>query len=300
MNWKCTICGSDKVARRQAMHSRFPAFRKRKLVTCGECSAKTVFPIPNETELAEINRTYWESTGTDSASARKGLLELSKHRVNYLVSQCGSLDAKRILDIGAGHAYPYDAIRLLGCNTDYAAVESDEHMRDELSAKGITAYADLTDVSGKHFDLIILSHVVEHVQSPVEFLKQASDCLSEDGLLFIEVPNQDDQFKLDLGLHLAVYNPSAIATLCHSAGLLPSEVSTAGAAIDELRPTLVGRLENQLRHTNTLAYRIWRRARKSFLPADRTANMNAPLSRTDHRGRWLRVVAKKRLPSVLN
>jgi SAM-dependent methyltransferase len=187
---------------------------------------------------------------------------------------------------------------LLDVNVDYSAVESDEQMREELSAKGISAYADLADVEGSPFDLIILSHVVEHVQSPVEFLRLASECLSEDGVLFVEVPNQDDFFKLDLGLHLAVYNPSAIATLCDSAGLFPAEVSTAGVAIDDLRPTFIRRFEYKLKHTSTLAYRIWRRARRVFSAVDQKLDINAPLSRSDNRGRWLRVLARKRMPSV--
>jgi SAM-dependent methyltransferase len=257
-----------------------------------------VHPVPDANELAEINRTYWESTGTGGAAARKGLLELAKHRVDYLTVHCGSLEGKRILDIGSGHAYPYDAMNSLGISTNYNAVESDEDMRKELSDKGITAYAELTDVMGQSFDLVILSHVVEHVETPVDFLKVTSQCLSEGGAIFVEVPNQDDLFKLDMGLHLAVYNPVAIKKLCESAGLIAAEVSTAGVSIDELRPTGIARFEYQLKQYNTLIYRIWRRVRRAMSKSDQTFDMNAPLSRNDHEGRWLRVLAKKSTASV--
>lgn len=298
MNWICSVCGSSEIARRQRLHSRFRAFRERKLVTCGCCSAKTVHPVPDAEELADINRTYWESTGTDGAKAREGLLELAKHRVDYLMSHCGSLEGKRILDIGAGHAYPYDAMKLQGIDSDYCAVDSDDKMREELTKKGVTPYASLEEVSGQTFDLVILSHVVEHVESPVEFLKVASRCLAHDGTMFVEVPNQDDVFKLDLGLHLAVYNPSAISTLCESAGLAVRQISTAGLSIDELRPTLISRCEHQLRYTNRLAYRVWRRARKTVSDVDSKIDMNAILTRDDNQGRWLRVLAGKPTASV--
>ena len=293
MSWICSVCGSTEVARRQRLHSRFRAFRERKLITCGCCSAKTVHPVPDADELADINRTYWESTGTDGPEAREGLLELAKHRVGYLMSHCGSLEGKRILDFGAGHAYPYDAIKLRGINLDYCAVDSDDRMREELAKKGVTPYASLDEVAGQSFDLVILSHVVEHVESPVEFLKVASQCLSDDGTMFVEVPNQDDVFKLDLGLHLAVYNPSAISRLCESAGLEVNQISTAGVAIDELKPTFVVRCEHQLRYANRLAYRIWRRARKVISAGDTKIDMNTILSRDDNQGRWLRVLARK-------
>jgi SAM-dependent methyltransferase len=294
MNWTCSICGSNDVARQQRMNSRFELFRKRKLVTCANCSGKTVHPVPNELELAEINRTYWESTGTGGAGARKGLLELARHRVDYLLKHCGSLEGKRVLDIGSGHAYPYDAMNSLDIRANYSAVESDEEMRKELTAKGITAYADLHDVKGQSFDLVILSHVVEHVECPAEFLKSASECLSDEGTMYVEVPNQDDLFKLDLGLHLAVYNPGAMAILCESAGLYATDLSTAGVSIDELRPSVVSRIEHKLKLTNSLAYRCWRRARKAFPLSGQPVDMNAVILREDNDGRWLRVLARKR------
>lgn len=294
MKWICSVCGSAEIARRQRLHSRFRAFRGRKLVTCGCCSAKTVHPMPDADELAAINRTYWESTGNGGPDAREGLLKLAKHRVEHLMSYCGTLEGKRILDIGAGHAYPYDAMRLLGIASDYCAVESDDRMREELAEKGVTPYESLNEVTDQSFDLVILSHVVEHVESPVEFLKVATQRLADDGVMFVEVPNQDDVFKLSLGLHLAVYNPAAISTLCESAGLAVHQVSTAGLAIEELKPTLVDRCEHQLKHTSRLGYRVWRRARKALSAGDATIDQNAILSRNDNQGRWLRVLAEKR------
>jgi 2-polyprenyl-3-methyl-5-hydroxy-6-metoxy-1,4-benzoquinol methylase len=293
MSWICSVCGSTEVARRQRLHSRFRAFRERKLVTCACCSAKTVHPLPDADELAAINRTYWESTGNGGPDAREGLLELAKHRVDYLMSHCGSLEGKRILDIGAGHAYPFDAMKLLGIDSDYCAVESDDRMREELAEKGVTPYESLDEVANQSFDLVILSHVVEHVESPVEFLKVATERLADDGVMFVEVPNQDDVFKLSLGLHLAVYNPKAISTLCETAGLSVNQVSTAGVAIEELRPTFVARCEYRLKHTSRLGYRVWRRARRALSAGEAHIDRNAILSRNDNQGRWLRVLARK-------
>ncbi len=41
------------------------------------------------------------------------------------------------------------------------------------------------------FDLIILNHTLEHVEDPVFVLTKAQKLLSEDGLLFVDVPNFD-------------------------------------------------------------------------------------------------------------
>ena len=42
---------------------------------------------------------------------------------------------------------------------------------------------------GKHFDVITLFHVLEHVGSPQEFLAIISQYLQDDGVVYIEVPN---------------------------------------------------------------------------------------------------------------
>jgi SAM-dependent methyltransferase len=47
---------------------------------------------------------------------------------------------------------------------------------------------DLQSVSGT-FDLIILSHVLEHLQHPVIALRLLASKLAKNGMLFIEVPN---------------------------------------------------------------------------------------------------------------
>lgn len=41
----------------------------------------------------------------------------------------------------------------------------------------------------KKFDCIIMGHVLEHVENPVQILKQASDWLVNDGLIIAAVPN---------------------------------------------------------------------------------------------------------------
>lgn len=42
--------------------------------------------------------------------------------------------------------------------------------------------------SGGEFDVVVMSHVLEHTASPSGFLKHAKSMMAKDGLLFIEVP----------------------------------------------------------------------------------------------------------------
>lgn len=41
-----------------------------------------------------------------------------------------------------------------------------------------------------YFDLLIMTDILEHIQNPVDFLKKIKKCLKDDGILYIEVPNE--------------------------------------------------------------------------------------------------------------
>ena len=48
----------------------------------------------------------------------------------------------------------------------------------------------------KKFDLITLNKVLEHVENPVNFLKNSIKFLKKDGLIYIEVPDSKAKIKL--------------------------------------------------------------------------------------------------------
>ena len=49
----------------------------------------------------------------------------------------------------------------------------------------------LADYAGKA-DIVILSHVLEHVPEPRPFLRRAADLLHPEGVLYVEVPGIDN------------------------------------------------------------------------------------------------------------
>ena len=73
--------------------------------------------------------------------------------------------------------------------------------------------------SGK-YDLIVMNGVVEHVPYPLDFLKQIKDCLAEDGIIYVGVPNlinnPADMFTWD---HLSRFTPETLSTVFSMAGL---------------------------------------------------------------------------------
>jgi 2-polyprenyl-3-methyl-5-hydroxy-6-metoxy-1,4-benzoquinol methylase len=77
------------------------------------------------------------------------------------------------------------------------------------------------------FDLIILSHVLEHMKEPVQFLNSLKKWLSEDGIIYIEVPSLrwvgtiwNHDFLLHLqNAHIWYFTALTLKTLLSRAGL---------------------------------------------------------------------------------
>ncbi len=54
-------------------------------------------------------------------------------------------------------------------------------------------FGSIECLSGKtSADILILSHVLEHIEDPIKFLQNAKDLLVDDGLIYIEVPGVDN------------------------------------------------------------------------------------------------------------
>ncbi|HPN37153.1 MAG TPA: class I SAM-dependent methyltransferase [Melioribacteraceae bacterium] len=51
------------------------------------------------------------------------------------------------------------------------------------------------DLTPKSFDFIYLDSVIEHVLNPLEYLKKAAELLTDDGVVYIGVPNEDSLFN---------------------------------------------------------------------------------------------------------
>lgn len=110
--------------------------------------------------------------------------------------------------------------------------------------KEITVYNTRIDDEGFNregvkFDVIVMWHVLEHVDNPDSFLKKLSGLLGEDGVIIFEIPNRNSVgfnftreawFHLDTPRHLFYYNCKSLVPLLKKYGLEP--VRCTGNPID--------------------------------------------------------------------
>jgi SAM-dependent methyltransferase len=142
------------------------------------------------------------------ALARWGLIE------GHLESMSGK--EITVLDVGAGYGF-FGVLASQSSQVKqlkYIAVEPDESLHHGISDmwesmdshSSVQTFCRIEDVEGE-VDILVLSHVLEHVPNPLEFLRLALGYLKDGGLLFIDVPYHDQRFKSDVFPHLYFFTP---------------------------------------------------------------------------------------------
>lgn len=85
---------------------------------------------------------------------------------------------------------------LTGIELDATCAEFCERLIAQLGAQSSRVYTDSIEQieweDNKKFDYIGFFQVLEHIEDPIQFLKNVNNRMKDDGRCFIEVPNLDD------------------------------------------------------------------------------------------------------------
>lgn len=127
---------------------------------------------------------------------------------------------KRVLDIGASAGILLHQMRqTFGC--DVLGVEPGDAYRAYAQENGINMLDSLDALlasKDEKFDLISMSHVLEHLPDPVnELIKMRSELLNVAGHMLIEVPNfyAHDSYEI---AHLTCFTPHTLKEMLEQAG----------------------------------------------------------------------------------
>lgn len=191
---ECYICGSESVRWASAYPSNEVRFRGGTILCCENCGTSYV---PDAEQL--INGYY----ATEYANKNRGdrQLEPEKYfsgqgekafptyfrRANEQIEKLLSVEAKFdcVLDYGSGPGY---FLYASGAAQKFA-VELDDASNKYLDYLGATKL-DPEDLPRSKFDVIVASHVVEHLchNDVLGKVESLIDALKADGVLLIEVP----------------------------------------------------------------------------------------------------------------
>lgn len=179
----CFHCGSNRFTT-----SRWLAFGSIRLIRCAECNLVHLYPIGQHTSgYEELNDTetqrqlrLYDETDTTGFNHGNGILDLVE---NYIREG-------RVLDIGCKLGEFLTACKRRGWHP--VGVDLNPAFCKETRARGFEIYDDVLehiDPGVKDFDLIVMSHVLEHIERPDVTLQSAYRRLKPNGLLYVETPD---------------------------------------------------------------------------------------------------------------
>lgn len=108
----------------------------------------------------------------------------------------------RLLDVGCGRGFYfplYAAVgaRVTGVELDAAALRAAEPRAAAAGAVVLSARAERLPFEDGSFEAVVMSEILEHLDSPQQALDEAFRVLSPDGLLLVTVPNANYPFAWD-------------------------------------------------------------------------------------------------------
>lgn len=240
----CPLCDCLK-AETIARHSDFEGVF---VFRCIQCSHHFAYPEPDSKRLAlYYGRAYRKYRfGPSYYELMRRRAESQVHFIKrYLGTLAGNFAEWKICDIGCGIGalvaqFQREGALVKGYDPDPAVIKfGKKHRKSNLHVAGLEA----ANLCVHDYDLLCLSHVIEHLPDIRNSVGKALDGLRHDGFVFIEVPRYHEKMlhsPLDLESHLHFFTPKSLTTLLKGLGLHMIACATCGP-IEHPAPNRKGR-----------------------------------------------------------
>jgi len=214
----CHVCGGAR------FYYLFSAADYR-VVQCDDCGLVFLNPQPSDAELARIySADYF--LGSNTATSSQAVREIKQATARLYLSEisryCGS-DSGRVLEVGCGDGdFLVIAQAADWCVTgvEYSATACEKARQRLKNGEIFCGELQSARLEAEQFDLCVISDVIEHVRSPMDFLREIHRVLKPGGALFIATPSLGSwsarlmrqkwmEFKAE---HLTYFDPQTLQT----------------------------------------------------------------------------------------
>jgi SAM-dependent methyltransferase len=236
----CILCGSDRSSLfdQRSFHGR--QVINRVCLNCG-----LVYQSPRMTEAENVifyaDEYRLLQEGHADPTARN--ISIQKARASSLYGFIHPVitTISRHLDIGCSMGILLQHFQD-AYHDQVVGVEPGEAHREHARRQGLTVYPsqeDLEKAREPRFDLVSMSHVLEHLPDPVGYLNQLRESiLSKDGWLLVEVPNlyAHDSFEV---AHLYAFSPHTLREVLHKGGFEILKIELHGRPNSAILPLFI-------------------------------------------------------------
>ncbi len=194
--------------------------------------------MPFEAELEQYNTSYFRNAHGGANLAKSAFFSgMARLRLAHLKQYLDDhrVVAQRVTEWGPGAGYFARHWLDAYLTTEYRAVETDVSCHSLLIDSGVRL-CSAAEVAAEQIptDLVVMSHVLEHVPQPVSFLADATRGLRKGGAIFIEVPCRDWQHKALDEPHLLFFDKNPLHELLSSIGFDHIRLSYHGQTLEQL------------------------------------------------------------------
>lgn len=216
---------------------------------CLDCQTWYLDPRPDETALSIIYPpNYYIYAAQSSGPARKGLWStlagtLFKMRIKPIEQHIQLGRETRWLEVGCGNGNVLEALQeIYGIQAE--GLDISKAAADNCQQKGFKAHCGRFEEFDAQtlgwFDIVHSSHLIEHLNSPREYVEKVFELLKPGGLCVFATPNTNaveatwfgpNWGGLHVPRHWALLNHDNVRTLVEGAGFqfLGTKFSTNGA-----------------------------------------------------------------------
>jgi len=217
----CPLCGEQSV---KALLSKPKNFQ---VYICTSCKLGQTIPYPEESNGQE----YFSNSDEYFANHYATNQEIWHKFMAFLLDRARPyVTSGAMLDIGTGIGFMLElaqerGFKAMGIEPSPAATR---YAREKLHLEVFQAHFPAPELEGKQFNLITMSHVLEHVPDPINFLIEVKAHLKPNGIVVITAPSYYSLLTRMLGWrwtgfqptqHIWQLTPTTAAMLCRRAGL---------------------------------------------------------------------------------
>lgn len=218
-------------------------FQKHGLYHCNNCSLVFMKRIPSDQELQTYYTNAYDRTSYFSPITRKRYEELLDSFEPYRKTN-------RILDIGCGYGFFLEIAQKRGWEV-YGS-ELTPQACETCEEKGIRTFlGELPENSfeKESFDVVVAIEVLEHLRSPLDYVKEIKNLLRQGGLLYLTTPNfnaylryrlKDKYDVIEYPNHLTYFTRRSLRFLFEKEGFISKKIETTGMSVTRYR-TSIGR-----------------------------------------------------------